>query len=302
MMNMDEIYKIETIEQYNNMCGFKTMHPLVAYVEFNESNSKFIPGRHTMGFYSLFLKETKGCVINYGKTKYDFDGQTIVSIAPDQVVGYESVAGVPKKAKGILFHPDFLHGTSLERKMKDYTFFSYASNEALHLSEDERKIIADCMAIVRKELQNPIDRHTKGLITTNIELILDYCLRFYERQFVTRQDLNLGAIAKFEKLVDEYIASGKTETEGLPTVKYFADKVFLSPNYFGDMVKAETGKTAQEYIAVRLFSYAKRQLASPELSVKEVAASLGFLYPQHFVRFFKKHSGMTPSEYRRQQS
>ncbi len=299
---MEEIYKIETIEQYNNMCGFKTMHPLVAYVEFNESNSKFIPGRHTMGFYSLFLKETKGCVINYGKTKYDFDGQTIVSIAPDQVVGYESVAGVPKKAKGILFHPDFLHGTSLERKMKDYTFFSYASNEALHLSEDERKIIADCMAIVRKELQNPIDRHTKGLITTNIELILDYCLRFYERQFVTRQDLNLGAIAKFEKLVDEYIASGKTETEGLPTVKYFADKVFLSPNYFGDMVKAETGKTAQEYIAVRLFSYAKRLLASPELSVKEVAASLGFLYPQHFVRFFKKHSGMTPSEYRRQQS
>lgn len=129
-----------------------------------------------MGFYSLFLKETKGCVINYGKTKYDFDGQTIVSIAPDQVVGYESVAGVPKKAKGILFHPDFLHGTSLERKMKDYTFFSYASNEALHLSEDERKIIADCMAIVRKELQNPIDRHTKSLITTNIELILDYCL------------------------------------------------------------------------------------------------------------------------------
>ena len=299
---MEEIYKIETIEQYNNMCGFKTMHPLVAYVEFNESNSKFIPGRHTMGFYSLFLKETKGCVINYGKTKYDFDGQTIVSIAPDQVVGYESVAGVPKKAKGILFHPDFLHGTSLERKMKDYTFFSYASNEALHLSEDERKIIADCMAIVSKELQNPIDRHTKGLITTNIELILDYCLRFYERQFVTRQDLNLGAIAKFEILVDEYIASGKTETEGLPTVKYFADKVFLSPNYFGDMVKAETGKTAQEYIAVRLFSYAKRQLASPELSVKEVAASLGFLYPQHFVRFFKKHSGMTPSEYRRQQS
>ena len=302
MMNMEEIYKIETIEQYNNMYGFKTMHPLVAYVEFNESNSKFIPGRHTMGFYSLFLKETKGCVINYGKTKYDFDGQTIVSIAPDQVVGYESVAGVPKKAKGILFHPDFLHGTSLERKMKDYTFFSYASNEALHLSEDERKIIADCMAIVSKELQNPIDRHTKSLITTNIELIMDYCLRFYERQFVTRQDLNLGAIAKFEKLVDEYIASGKTETEGLPTVKYFADKVFLSPNYFGDMVKAETGKTAQEYIAVRLFSYAKRQLASPELSVKEVAASLGFLYPQHFVRFFKKHSGMTPSEYRRQQS
>ena len=302
MMNMEEIYKIETIGQYNNMYGFKTMHPLVAHVEFNESNSKFTPGRHTMGFYSLFLKETKGCVINYGKTKYDFDGQTIVSIAPDQVVGYESVAGVPKKAKGILFHPDFLHGTSLERKMKDYTFFSYASNEALHLSEDERKIIADCMAIVRKELQNPIDRHTKGLITTNIELILDYCLRFYERQFVTRQDLNLGAIAKFEKLVDEYIASGKTETEGLPTVKYFADKVFLSPNYFGDMVKAETGKTAQEYIAVRLFSYAKRQLASPELSVKEVAASLGFLYPQHFVRFFKKHSGMTPSEYRRQQS
>ena len=299
---MADIARIETIEEYNNLRGFKTMHPLVAYVEFDGTHGKFIPGKHTMGFYSLFLKETKGCVINYGKTKYDFDGQTIVCIAPDQVVGFERVEGVPKKAKGILFHPDFLHGTSLERKMKDYTFFSYASNEALHLSEDERKIITDCMAIVSKELQNPIDRHSKGLIATNIELILDYCLRFYERQFVTRQNLNLGTIAKFEKLVDEYIASGKTETEGLPSVKYFADKVFLSPNYFGDMVKAETGKTAQEYIAVRLFNYAKRQLASPELSVKEVAASLGFLYPQHFVRFFKKHSGMTPSEYRHQQS
>ena len=295
---MEEIYKIETIEQYNNMYGFKTMHPLVAYVEFNESNSKFVPGRHTMGFYSLSLKETKGCVINYGKTKYDFDGQTIVSIAPDQVVGFESVAGVPKKAKGILFHPDFLHGTSLERKMKDYTFFSYASNEALHLSEDERKIITDCMAIVSKELQNPIDRHTKSLITTNIELILDYCLRFYERQFVTRQDLNLGAIAKFEKLVDEYIASGKAETEGLPTVKYFADKVCLSSGYFGDLVKRETGRTAQEYIQRKIIDLSKHRLLGSSQSVGEVAYSLGFQYPQHFIRLFKREVGCTPGEFR----
>ena len=293
----DNILRIDTIEQYNDLFGYKTMHPLVAYVEVTPEH-RFIAGKRSVAFYQLYLKETKGCTINYGRTKYDFDGQTIVSFAPGQVVDVQPVPGVPKYAKGLLFHPDFLHGTSLEKKMKDYTFFSYASNEALHLSEDERKIITDCMSIVSKELQNPIDRHSKNLIATNIELILDYCLRFYERQFVTRQDLNLSTLARFESLVDEYIASGKTESEGLPTVKYFADRVFLSPNYFGDLVKAETGKTAQEYISLRLFNYAKSQLASPELSIKEVAASLGFLYPQHFVRFFKKHAGITPSEYR----
>lgn len=295
---MESIAYLNSIEEYNNLFGHKTMHPLVNYIEYDAPQALNI-GRRMLGFYCLFLKETQGCVINYGKTKYDFDDQTIVCMAPGQTVEFLSVEGKPAKAKGIIFHPDFIHGTQLEKKMKTYTFFSYASNEALHLSEDERITIISCMRIIKSELQHPIDRHSRNLVCSNIELILDYCLRFYERQFATRQDLNITTLSRFEELVNDYISSGRMEREGLPTVKYFAEKVFLSPNYFGDMVKAETGKTAREYISLRLFDYAKKQLATTDMSVKQIAALLGFKHSPHFVRFFKKHSGTTPTEYRK---
>ncbi|MGM9838057.1 MAG: helix-turn-helix domain-containing protein [Paludibacteraceae bacterium] len=293
----EAVRTISTISEYNSLHGLKTQHPQVAFVEFHEVSSAAL-GKHTYGFYTLFLKETKGCVINYGQTQYDFDCQTVVSMAPGQVVGYTSVEGVPAHGLGILFHPDFLHGTALEKKMKDYSFFSYASNEALHLSEDEIVIIRSCMRNIQTELQHPIDKHTRGLVIANLELLLDYCMRFYERQFVTRQDMNITALSRFSELLSEYIVSGRTAIDGIPTVKYFADRVHLSSNYFGDMVKAETGKSAQEYIALRLYEHAKRQLAESELTIKEIALQTGFRHPQHFVRFFKKHAGVTPSEYR----
>ena len=295
---MENVEYLDSIEEYNRLFGFKTIHPMVNYVEFDAPHALNI-GKRMLGFYCLFLKETKGCIINYGKTKYDFDDQTIVCMAPGQTIEFLAVEGKPAKAKGIIFHPDFLHGTRLEKKMKTYSFFSYASNEALHLSEVERHTIVSCMRIVAAELQHPIDKHSKSLVCSNLELILDYCLRFYERQFITRQDLNVTALSKFEKLVNEYISSERMEKEGLPTVRYFAEKVFLSPNYFGDMVKAETGKTAQEYISLRLFDHAKKQLATTNMSIKQIAIQLGFKHSPHFVRFFKKHAGTTPTEYRK---
>ena len=294
---MDEILKIDTIEQYNNLFGFETRHPLVGIVDFDKPDSQG-NYRMTVGFYALFLKETKGCIMNYGKTNYDFDDKTIVSIAPGQTVGFTRIEGVLPKSIGLLFHPDFIRGTSLGQKIKKYNFFTYEANEALHLSAEERIVIKNCLEIVRTELQHAIDKHTKGLICTNIELLLDYCLRFYERQFITRQDLNANVLVKFEKLIDEYLDAGLAATNGLPSVKYFADKICLSPNYFGDLVKKETGKSAKEYIQLKMLNVAKEDLLNPDKTITQVAYTLGFQYPQHFVRFFKKYEGITPTQYK----
>lgn len=294
---MDQILKIDTIDQYDKLFGFETRHPQVAVVRFDtaESQGNY---RMTVGFYSVFLKQTQGCTINYGKTRYDFDDQTVVSIAPGQTVGYTDVEGIPKKSVGLLFHPDFIRGTSLGQKIKKYTFFSYEANEALHLSEEERAIVLDCLNKIEMELRHAIDKHTKGLIATNIELLLDYCLRFYERQFVTREDMNHDTLARLEQLLDDYLSGGVAAREGLPSVRYFADKVCLSPNYFGDLVKKETGKSAQEYIQLKMIDAAKEWLLDPNRTIGQVAFELGFQYPQHFVRFFKRQVGITPREYR----
>ena len=250
-----DIIKADTIEQYNRFFGFETRHPLVGIVHFDSS----VPQpthRMTLGFYALFLKKTTGCIINYGKTVYDFDDETVVSFAPGQTVGIHRLEDGPApEAIGLLFHPDFLHRTSLGQKMKQYSFFTYASNEALHLSTEERIILQDYMEKIVRELQHPIDKFSKSLIISNIEVLLNYCMRFYERQFITREDMNHDALARFERLLNDYWDSGMAKQYGLPTVKYFADKICLSPNYFGDLVKSETGKTAQEYIQLNTNTY-----------------------------------------------
>lgn len=178
--------------------------------------------------------------------------------------------------------------------------FSYASNEALHLSSEEKVIVQDYMEKIAMELRHPIDRFSKSLIISNIEVLLNYCMRFYERQFITREELNNTTLSRFDGLIDDYLESGLAVSEGIPTVKYFADKICLSPNYFGDLVKSETGKTAQEYIQLKMINVAKSALLDPELNTKQIAERLGFQYPQHFARFFKKQTGMTPREYRLQ--
>lgn len=293
-----EIYKADSIEKYNRYFGFETRHPLVGIVHFDKSVPQ---NSHTMafGFYALFLKKTTGCRINYGKTTYDFDDETVVSFAPGQTVGIHRIEDGPApEAVGLLFHPDFLHRTPLGQKIKQYSFFSYASNEALHLSTDERLILQDYMDKIARELQHPIDRFSKSLIISNIEVMLNYCMRFYERQFVTREELNHSALSKFEQLLDDYLDKGLGPIEGIPTVKYFAEKICLSSNYFGDLVKSETGKTAQEYIQSKMLDFAKSSLADPQLNTKQIADLLGFQHPQHFIRFFKRQTGTTPKEYR----
>ncbi len=298
-MEENEIIQLNSVDQYNQLFGLETLHPLVGVVNLAEATR--YPLRFTInyGIYALFLKDIKCGDIRYGRQKYDYEEGTIVSFAPGQVAETEIVQGTKLKAKGILFHPDLIKGTSLGQEIKSYSFFSYSSNEALHLSEEEKEIILDCLDKIKLELTHPIDKLSKRLIARNIQLLLDYCMRFYNRQFVTRAESNHDTLSRFESLLDNYFQSGKPQSEGLPTVKYFADRVFLSPNYFGDLIKKETGKTAQEYIQNKLIGVAKELIAGTDKSVSEIAYELGFQYSQHFNRIFKKNVGYTPGEYRK---
>lgn len=182
--------------------------------------------------------------------------------------------------------------------MDNYHFFSYAVNEALHLSEQERKIISDCLAKIEYELQHAIDKHSKQLIVSNIELFLNYCTRFYDRQFITRDNVNKGILERFEDLLNAYFSSGKPFNIGLPTVAYCAGELNLSANYFGDLIKKETGVSAQEYIQSKVINVAKSNICDGSKSISEIAYDLGFKYPAHFTRLFKQKTGITPYEYR----
>ena len=298
----EDLIKLDTVDAYNQLFGLETLHPLVNVVDLSEANG--YPTHFTVnyGIYALFLKDIKCGDIRYGRQVYDYQEGTIVSFAPGQVAETEMLEGVKPMAKGIVFHPDLIKGTSLGQEIKTYSFFSYDSREALHLSEEEKGIILDCLAKIKLELSHPIDKLSKRLIARNIQLLLDYCMRFYNRQFVTRTEVNKDVLSRFEFLLDDYFRNGKTRTEGVPTVRYFADKVFLSPNYFGDLIKKETGRSPQEYIQGKMIDMAKEMLLGTEKTVSQIADDLGFQYSQHFNRIFKKNVGQSPNEYRRLQA
>ncbi|MRZ96953.1 helix-turn-helix domain-containing protein, partial [Parabacteroides distasonis] len=270
-------------------------------IDLNKATSSVDLIRFNYGIYALYLKLEKACDIKYGRQTYDYQEGTIVCFAPGQTAETNPTTDkVQVNAHGILFHPDLLRGTSLGKNIKKYTFFSYEVNEALHLSEEERSIVMDCLKIIRMELEHGVDKHSKTLLVNHIELLLNYCMRFYERQFITRGKTNRDVLTRFENLLDEYFESTLAEQDGLPTVKYFADKLCLSSNYFGDMFKKETGKSPQEYIQEKVIELAKERISGTADTVSQIAYSLGFQYPQHFCRLFKKRVGYTPSEYRAQ--
>lgn len=290
---------LDTIDVYNKLYGLETLHPLVTVVDLTKA-SKFVNQvRMSYGVYALFLKQGKSCDIRYGRRNYDYQEGTIVSFAPGQVVEVSMTEQeINPKVYGILFHPDLIRGTSLGQNIKNYGFFSYSSSEALHLSEREKYIVMDCFEKIKQELEHAIDKHSKHLIAMNVELLLNYCLRFYERQFITREVVNKDILQKFEQLINHYWDSSTPLEVGLPSVAYFADKLCLSPNYFGDLIKKETGKSPQDYIHYKLIERAKDRIAGTDLTMSEIAYELGFEYPQHFGRLFKKQTGMTPNQYR----
>lgn len=294
---MSNILKFDTVSEYNTFNKHETLHPLVSVVDLSKADPR---KQRTMsyGFYAIILKQVVCGDLRYGRHTYDYQEGTLVFLAPDQIIGSEGNELYQPQGHSLVFHPDLLRGTTLGRHMSDYTFFSYEVHEGLHLSESERQIVFDCLSKIKFELNRPIDKHSKKLIVSNIELFLDYCVRFYDRQFITRDDAHRTTIQKFEDLLNEYFKSDKPQNLGLPTVGHCAEELNLSANYFGDLIKKETGKSAQEYIQLKLIERAKEKIFDPGKSVQEIAYELGFKYPQHFTRLFKQKVGYTPNEYR----
>ena len=295
-----EILNIATVAEYNDMLGVETLHPLVSVIDLAKARPMHHM-RHTFSFYTIFLKDEKNCDLIYGRQRYDYQKGSVVCLAPGQVIGIEDT-GVEFQPQGyaLCFDPELIRGTSLGRHIHEYSYFSYEVNEALHLSERERAIFIDCLDQIKQELEHAVDRLSRRLIVNGIELLLNYCLRFYERQFITREQANNDVLSRFEALLDDYLSSDKPVQNGLPSVKYCAGELCLSPNYFGDLIKKLTGKSAQEYIQLKIIDAAKERILMPAKSISQVSYELGFKYPQHFTRMFKKVVGLTPNEYRAQ--
>jgi len=293
-----EMRRFETINDYNVFNNNPTLHPLVSVVDLSMAAPRQ-GSKMYFGFYTILLKDVKCGDLVYGRETYDYQEGTLVFMAPGQVAGMNS-NGETYQPKGyaLIFHPDLIHGTSLGKHIPDYNFFSYQSSEALHVSEQERKIVLDCFSKIRYELERAIDKHSKKLIVSNIELFLNYCVRFYDRQFLTRDKVHHGILERFETLLNDYYHSEQPQITGLPSVAWCADRLHLSSGYFGDLIKKETGKTAQEYIQSKVIDVAKEKIYDLNKSVNQVAFELGFKYPQHFTRLFKQRVGHTPNEYR----
>ncbi len=297
---MDEIVRIDTVKDYNEYWGVADRHPLVNVLEGSQVTRPIPNCRKSFGLYVIFLKDVK-CAdyLKYGREEYDYQQNTLVFVSPGQVLGYPA-DGSTYQAKGwcLYFSPELLRGTPLGRHIKDYTFFSYDVREALHLSLQERDTIIDCMRKIEDEIRNGSDRHSNAIIASAIELLLNYCTRFYSRQFVTRKKANKDILTHFEALLDGYFTSDTPKRVGTPSVAWCAEQLHLSPNYFGDLIKKETGISAIEHIQRKTMDTAKDFLMQTNKTISEIAYSLGYQYPQYFSRAFKKFEGCSPNEYR----
>lgn len=293
-----EIKKITSVGEYSALRGAETLHPLINVLDY-ENLALLEPASYNFGFYSIFLKDTKCGDLRYGKELYDYQEESLVFVAPGQVLTVEKyLPGVHPKGKVLIFHPDFLKGTILSNILNDYSFFSYASNEALHMSNKEKNLILGMFETIEDELHQNLDKHSKTLVVSHLQVLLNYSSRFYDRQFITREHVNKGILERFESIINDYFNSEKLQTIGIPSVAYCAEQLHLSANYFGDLIKRETNASAQEYIQEKVIDLAKEKIFDINKSISEIAYELGFRYPQHFTRLFKKKVGMSPVEYR----
>ncbi len=293
---MNKILKVRNVSDYSQWVGLTARHPLVSVIDYAEVS----PVRHSLNNYSIygiFFHDEAEIDLAYGCGKYDYKKGTVICVAPGQIGGKEDNGErVMLTGWALLFHPDLLHGTPLEKAIKNYSFFDYRVNEALHMTDEEHGILTSLMRQIRDELQKRHDELQDSIIVSYIELVLNFCQRFYNRQFITRKLDNSDMLMKFDRLLHDYFDGNQQLTLGLPTVQYCADKLCMSSNYFGDMIKKTTGDTASNYIRQYIIQRAKNELATGE-SIAQAAYSLGFEYPQHLSRMFKKQTGMTPSDY-----
>lgn len=299
MRKKEEIITIQSISALHRHYQIGSPnHPLVSVVDLASiPHDVFEPGvSYRMGFYVMACKRFDG-KMRYGRSIYDFEEGSMMFTAPFQVV---SSGPDVKMEEGwaLFFHPDLISGSELGRTMTQYSFFNYEANEALHVSEEENAVLRDCIGKIEKEYSQNIDKHTETLIVSNIELLLNYCTRFYDRQFITRSKTNAVIVSRFESLLRDYFAKDSLIEAGLPDVKYFAERLGLSPNYLSDLLSRLSGKTTQEHIHLQLVEKAKSLLWNTNKSISEIAYSLGFEYPSHFTRIFKSKTGKSPREFR----
>ena len=298
---MSPIRHLETIGELHQLLGAPAQHPLLAVVDFARYEQQFSAGvRLTLGFYAVMFKNYCVNGVKYGQQPYDFQDGSLICIAPQQLITLDEPTGRPDEVRGwgLFFPPDLVRGTSLGRKMKDYSFFGYHTSEALHLADKEKQTLGSLVERLQAELADNIDQHSRTLLTSTIELLLNYCTRYYDRQFITRHHAQTGLLAQVEEVLTAYFQQPDLAAQGLPTVKYLADQVCLSPDYLSDLLRRETGMSAQERIHYHLLEEAKNQLLSTDKSVGELAYALGFDYPQYFSRLFKAKTGLTPLEFR----
>lgn len=293
---MSKIMKIKNVSDYSRYLGHTDRHPLVSVINYAEVS----PIRHSLNSYSvygIFFHDQQDIDLTYGCGKYDYKSGTVICVAPGQIGGKEDNGErVMLTGWALLFHPDLLRGTPLSKNIKQYTFFDYRVHEALHMTDEEHDIFVSLMQQIRNELQKPHDELQNAILIAYIELVLNFCQRFYNRQFTTRKLENSDILMKFNNLLNDYYEKNTQLTLGLPTVQYCSDKLCMSSNYFGDVIKKTTGDTASNYIRQHVIQRVKNELATGA-SIVQVADDLGFKYPQHLSRMFKQQTGSTPSEY-----
>ena len=301
---MESIFKVENISLLNEVLGQEPpKHPMISIIDFSKvdfnSSEDSSKKRVSTSFYSIILKQLKKGSIKYGRQYLDFQNGSLFFTAPYQLLNVESPELSECKYNwGIFFHPNLILGTTLYHKMADYTFFDYGVNEVLHISEDEKQSLTDILSSLKKEINRPIDKHTKKVLSSNLELILNHCKRYYDRQFITREEVNKHAVTTLNQYLSDYFSSEQPVVNGLPTVKKCAEKVHLSPNYLSDLLRKETGKSTQDLIHYHVLKAAKNQLLNSDNPISQIAFSLGFEYPQYFGKLFKSKVGISPSEFR----
>jgi AraC family transcriptional activator of pobA len=295
----EKFIDVKTIGEIHELwgCG-KPRHPLVTVIDLTKYH--FLGDRdglsYRLDFYTVFCKKFSG-VLGYGRSHYDFGEGSLMFTAPGQVTTPISAPSL-EEGWALFFHPDLIHHSQLGQKIRQYSFFDYGSNEALHVSEEEKLALLDCVKKIERECDQNVDKHTQTLIQNNIEILLNYCSRFYDRQFYTREKVNTDVVQAFEILLKDYFAQDTLINSGLPKVKSFAEQLHLSQNYLSDLLQKFTGKTTQEHIHLQLIYKAKALLWGTGKSVSEIAYTLGFENPPHFTRLFKQKTGHSPSGYR----
>lgn len=292
------LINLDSIDAYNKLYGLETLHPLVSVIDLKTATKPVNHIRMSYGVYALFLKNGAKCSIKYGRRQYDYQEGTVVSFSPGQVIDVEMEEDeFAPDVIGLMFHPDLIYGTPLAEKIGDFGFFDYSEMEALHLSTDERGKFLYCLDMIREELAHPVDNHSASLLSANIQVLLEYMDRFYDRQFITRHRVNSDVVAQFHRELKMYYKSLELPNV-MPTVSYFAERVSLTPNYFSDLVRKETGMSPKEMITNHVIAHAKQLLIKSGDDVSQIAYELGFEYPAHFSRTFKRITGMTPTDFR----